>query len=199
MTMPVDTMSPVVLKPLQCVTNAPADYDYGWTTPLIDNLFTDDRGRSYRLVQVEDRLHFDNQVARYGSGLHATIVKQDDLDYQVKEGWIKPTQPTEQFVYRFAVYDFQNIIDNHDDLIDLLRATEERLEEMEDPRVIFQVTRGGLGAVLKVRDVDSKLFDELDPLLKQFSSEREKDSILLAALHREARLRHEVRVLHSQK
>lgn len=68
------------LKPLQCLTNAPEEYDYGWMRTLVENVAVDDRGRSFRLCQNEDAWHLEQQVMRYGSGMYVGLTKQSEVD-----------------------------------------------------------------------------------------------------------------------
>lgn len=82
---------PLILRPLQAITNAPECYDYGWMRTVIDNIAVDDRGRLCRLVQNEDEWHFRQQLLRYGSGLHLAIDVQKQLDDFVRHGWLKLT------------------------------------------------------------------------------------------------------------
>lgn len=74
----------ITLKPLQCLTNAPEDYDYGWMRTVAYNVATDKRGRALRLAQNEDQWHFEQQVMRYGSGLNLTYDTQKNLDDALK-------------------------------------------------------------------------------------------------------------------
>jgi hypothetical protein len=68
------------LGPLQCLTNAPEEYDYGWQKTLVRNVATDSRGRSWRLCQNDDAWHLEQQVMRYGSGMYQGITTQAQLD-----------------------------------------------------------------------------------------------------------------------
>ncbi len=79
----------ITLKPLQALTNAPADYDYGWMRTVVDNIAVDERGRSCRLVENDDEWHFKQQLLRYGSGLHLAIDDQKRLDEFIGYGWLK--------------------------------------------------------------------------------------------------------------
>lgn len=82
---------PLIIRPLQAVTNAPECYDYVWMHTVVDNIAVDDRGRSCRLVQSDDDWHFEQQLLRYGSGLHLVIADQDQLDAYLRRGWLKFT------------------------------------------------------------------------------------------------------------
>ena len=76
--------------PERCYTTAPVDYDWGWTTVLIDHVAEDERGRPVRLVEVADPWHYDYQVGRYGSGCHAAWT-EEEYQKQVQAGFYKPT------------------------------------------------------------------------------------------------------------
>ena len=47
-------MDTITLGPLECLTAAPEDYDYGWMKTIQHNVATDDRGKVYRLARNED-------------------------------------------------------------------------------------------------------------------------------------------------
>jgi hypothetical protein len=79
----------LTLKPLQAITSAPECYDYGWMKTVIENIAVDEKGRPCRLVENEDRWHFDQQLLRYGSGLHLVIDDQKRLDDFLRHGWLK--------------------------------------------------------------------------------------------------------------
>ncbi len=96
----------VTLTARQCVTNAPENYDYGWAHTKIANLYTDDRGKIYRLVENDDDWHFNQQLMRYDSGMNVTITDQIDLDYRVKQGLLIPL-PNPKPVFITTV-DFKN-------------------------------------------------------------------------------------------
>ena len=81
----------ITLTRRQCLTTAPEEYDYCWARTLILNVATDGRGRSLRLVENEDDWHFQQQMLRYGSGLHLTIDRQSVLADQVGYGLVKLT------------------------------------------------------------------------------------------------------------
>ena len=82
----------ITLKPLQAITNAPHDYDYGWMKTVVDNIAVDEKGRPCRLAQNEDEWHFRQQLLRYGSGLHLAIADQASLDEYFQHGWLKLTE-----------------------------------------------------------------------------------------------------------
>ena len=100
---------PLILRPLQAITNAPACYDYSWMKTLIDNIAVDEKGRPCRLVENDDQWHFDQQVLRYGSGLHLTITDQEQLDSFLRHGWLKLTD-NPIVIHRFKV-DLQEAVD----------------------------------------------------------------------------------------
>ncbi len=79
----------ITLKALQAVTNAPECYDYGWMKTVVANIAVDEKGRPCRLVQNDDEWHFQQQLLRYGSGLHLAIADQKRLDEFLQHGWLK--------------------------------------------------------------------------------------------------------------
>lgn len=81
----------IQLQPLQCLTNAPVDYDYGWQTTLVENVATDSKGRPWRLCENADQWHLDQQAMRYGSGLHQCLTKQEQVDEWFEHGLLTPT------------------------------------------------------------------------------------------------------------
>ena len=93
---------PLILKPLQAITNAPECYDYGWMKTVIDSIAVDERGRPCRLVQNDDDWHFRQQLLRYGSGLHLAIDDQKRLDEFFGHGWLRLTDTPVQ-MYRIKV------------------------------------------------------------------------------------------------
>jgi hypothetical protein len=82
---------PLILRPLQAVTNAPENYDYGWMHTVVDTIALDEKGRPCRLVQNDDEWHFGQQLMRYGSGLHLVIDNQIQLDDFLRYGWLRLT------------------------------------------------------------------------------------------------------------
>lgn len=99
----------LTLRPLQAITNAPENYDYCWMKTLIGNLAVDEKGRSCRLVENEDQWHFDQQLLRYGSGLHLAITDQEQLDSFLRHGWLRLTD-IPVIIHRFQV-DLQEAVD----------------------------------------------------------------------------------------
>lgn len=81
----------ITLRPLQAITNAPKEYDYGWMKTVVDNIAVDDKGRSCRLVENDDQWHFRQQLMRYGSGLCLVIDNQVQLDDFLRYGWLRFT------------------------------------------------------------------------------------------------------------
>lgn len=81
------------LQPRQALTNAPIEYDYGWTKTInhhaatvTDKMSTD--RKVLRLIEVEDDYHFNYQIGRYGSGMNFTTSTQENLDKEIKYGYI---------------------------------------------------------------------------------------------------------------
>ena len=145
----------LTLSNLQCLTTAPEDYDYGWAKTLILNVATDSRGRSMRLVQNEDDWHFRQQIMRYGSGLHLTIDRQDELAKQLEYGLVTLTD-CPVHVYR-QLFEFPRAYRWPDDRLDQLREAVQLLEHTEG--VQLETLDGGLAYRLEVRG-DNELFSE---------------------------------------
>jgi hypothetical protein len=102
-------MNTITLGNLECLTTAPEDYDYGWTRTLVHYIATDDRGKVYRKVKVEDQWHFESQVARYGSGMNPTITSQQDLEQRIALGYLTPhSQP---LTVHYLAYDLTPVVD----------------------------------------------------------------------------------------
>jgi hypothetical protein len=80
------------LKPLQCVTSAPTEYDYRWAKTIDPDFGVDKNGRKLRLVEGEDQWHFNQQMMRYGSGMHIVIADQKRLDDEITGSWITLTK-----------------------------------------------------------------------------------------------------------
>ena len=99
----------LTLRRLQAITNAPACYDYGWMKTVVENIAVDDKGRPCRLVENEDQWHFEQQLLRYGSGLHLAIIDQGQLDDFLRHGWLKLTD-NPVVIHRFKV-DLQQAVD----------------------------------------------------------------------------------------
>lgn len=93
----------LILKPLQAITNAPVDYDYGWMKTLVDNIAVDGKGRPCRLVENDDEWHFQNQLLRYGSGLHFAVTEQERLESFVQFGDIVWTPDKAVKIHRIKV------------------------------------------------------------------------------------------------
>ena len=153
----------ITLARRQCLTTAPEDYDYGWARTLILNVATDGRGRSLRLVENDDDWHFQQQMLRYGSGLHLTIDRQSVLVDQVGYGLIKLTD-NPVHVYRQS-FDFATALDWPQERLDRLVETVEQVRDMEG--VTLQTSNGGLAYSVEVRG-DRDLFDQTLALLAGF-------------------------------
>lgn len=118
------------LGPLECLTTAPEDYDYGWARTVQHNVATDDRGKVYRLVRNEDDYHFRNQVARYGSGMNPTIDEQKDLDGRIRLGFLTLT-PDLAIPVHYLAFDFRLAVNDKEfaygplsRILDTLKATD---------------------------------------------------------------------------
>ena len=159
----------LTLSNLQCLTTAPEDYDYGWAKTLILNVATDSRGRSMRLVQNEDDWHFRQQIMRYGSGLHLTIDRQDELAKQLEYGLVTLTD-CPVHVYR-QLFEFPRAYRWPDDRLDQLREAVQLLEHTEG--VQLETLDGGLAYRLEVRG-DNELFSEAAARLSVFEAQAER-------------------------
>lgn len=80
-----------MLRPLQAITNAPPEYDYGWMHTVVDHIGEDSKGRLWRLVENEDDWHFQNQLQRYGSGLYQSLTTEAQINDFVAAGLLKWT------------------------------------------------------------------------------------------------------------
>lgn len=157
----------LTLSRRQCLTTAPEEYDYCWARTLILNVATDGRGRSMRLVENEDDWHFQQQMLRYGSGLHLTIDRQSVLADQLHYGLIKLTDnPIHIFRQSF---DFNDALDWPQDRLDRLVETVEQVQAMEG--LTLQTRNGGLGYSIEVRG-DKELFDQIVAMLAEFESQQ---------------------------
>ena len=87
--------------PEQFYTNAPIDYDWGWTTTLIDNVGVDNHNRPIRLVEIEDEFHANCQIGRYGSGLYFALTPEQ-FQSQVKHNFLTLTPDQEQHYFRLT-------------------------------------------------------------------------------------------------
>jgi hypothetical protein len=143
------------LKNLQCVTCAPEEYDYGWAKTVIANLYTNESGKVFRLVQNEDQWHFDQQIMRYGSGMNLTISNQIQLDDYLRYGWLKPTEDPRP-IYR-EYFDFEDLMSDasNDDIQRIVDCVE---EIRSNPEVTLETEKGGYAYSLKVVK-DKELFE----------------------------------------
>ena len=158
----------LTLATRQCLTTASEDYDYGWTKTLILNVATDSRGRSMRLVENEDDWHFRQQIMRYGSGLHLTIYRQDELDKQLEYGLITLTD-CPVHVYRQS-FEYPRAYRWAEDQLDQLREAVQLLEHTEG--VQLETLNGGLAYRLEVQG-DNELFREAVARLSAFEKQTE--------------------------
>lgn len=155
----------ITLARRQCLTTAPEDYDYCWARTLILDVATDSRGRSMRLVENEDDWHFQQQMLRYGSGLHLTIDRQGELADQVGYGLLKLTD-NPVHIYRRS-FDFADARDWPQGRLDLLVETVERVRKMDG--VTLGTRNGGLAYSVEVRG-DKDLFERTVGLLAEFEN-----------------------------
>jgi len=159
----------LTLAARQCLTTAPEDYDYCWAKTLTLNVANDGRGRSMRLVENEDDWHFRQQIMRYGSGLHLTIDRQDELDKQLEYGLITLTD-CPVHVYRQS-FEFPRAYRWPDDRLDQLREAVQLLEHTEG--VQLETLDGGLAYRLEIRG-DCELFREAAASLSVFERQPER-------------------------
>jgi hypothetical protein len=153
----------IILQLRQCITTAPEEYDYRWARTLTLNVATDSRGRSLRLVENEDDWHFQQQMLRYGSGLHLTIDRQSVLADQVGYGLIKLTDNLVH-IYRQS-FDFATALDWPQDRLDQLLETVHAVRAIEG--ITFTTRNGGLAYSLEVRG-DKDIFDQVVARLGEF-------------------------------
>lgn len=147
----------------QCLTTAPEEYDYRWARTLTLNVATDSRGRSLRLVQNEDDWHFQQQMLRYGSGLHLTIDRQSVLADQVGYGLLKLTDDPVH-IYRRS-FDFATALDWPQDRLDQLLETIHAVRAIKG--ITFTTGNGGLAYSLEIRG-DKDTFDQVVGRLSEF-------------------------------
>ncbi len=155
----------LMLQNRQCLTTAPEEYDYRWAKTLILNVATDSRGRSLRLVQNEDDWHFDQQMLRYGSGLHLTIDRQSILSDQLEHGLLKLTE-NPIHIHRRS-FDFSTALDWPRVRLAKLIETVEAIRAIGG--ITFTTSNGGLAYSLEVHG-DIKLFDQIIESLAAFET-----------------------------
>ncbi len=139
----------------QCLTTAPEDYDYGWARTLILHVATDSRGRSMRLVENEDDWHFNQQVMRYGSGLHLTIDRQSQLEELMEYGLLKLTDDPVH-IHRRS-FDFSDALEWPEERLSKLVETVKEIQAIDG--LILTASNGGLCYSLEVRG-NNELFDQ---------------------------------------
>lgn len=135
--------------PEQYYTTAPADYDWGWTTVLIENAATDDRGRKVRLVEISDGYHADFQTGRYGSGGHFSLTA-DQFRSQVKAGMLTETPEAEQVVSVTKDYDLDGVVDDPVRRKKVAIFFHFKAEPVDEVTVSFKPLSGGLTYRLRV-------------------------------------------------
>lgn len=73
-------------SPVYAYTDAPVEYDWGWTRTEVENIAIYDpksRPRTLRKVRIEDEYHAKMQLGRYGSGMYLA------LEYPMYADWVK--------------------------------------------------------------------------------------------------------------
>jgi hypothetical protein len=151
------------LQPLQCLTTAPKEYDWGWTHELATEMFKCDSGKLYRLVEVEDQFHFNMQIGRYCSGMNKTIESNEEFQKELKSGFIQPTE-FPNYIYRHT-FNLENFIHMERDKIDLYLSKVEELEKY--PNLKCQILKGGLGLYLEYTGNNGK--EEFDYIVSQIT------------------------------
>lgn len=91
---------------LRYYTTAPKDYDWGWTTVLIDHIGESKQGKIFRLVEISDKYHADCQTARYNSGLHPAYTESQWLQ-ELEFGFATLT-PEKAVHYFYQTFEFNN-------------------------------------------------------------------------------------------
>lgn len=150
----------------QCLTTAPEDYDYGWARTLILNVATDSRGRSMRLVENQDDWHFNQQIMRYGSGLHLTIDRQSQLEELLEYGLLKLTDDPVHIHRR--TFDFSDALGWPDERLAKLVETVEEIQAIDG--LTLNSSNGGLCYSLEVHG-DNDLFDQIVTRLAEFEAD----------------------------
>ena len=76
---------------VQFFTNAPKEYDWGWTKEIAVNIGSIDNGYIWRFVEVEDEYHARMQMGRYGSGMFACYTYEEwneQFENKIPEGFV---------------------------------------------------------------------------------------------------------------
>lgn len=152
-------MDTLKLGPLECLTTAPEDYDYGWMRTICYNVAKGERGVPYRLVRNEDKYHFDSQVARYGSGMNSTVTEQADLEVRIDLGFLTLT-PDKAVQVHYLTYDLEGLIGSKD--TDRLR---DALDTVEDFKPKWD------GYKIRFRLVGDEARNKVADLFKSFNLE----------------------------
>ncbi len=95
----------------QYYTTAPVNYDWGWTTVLIENAGQHKNGLNVRLVSISDGYHADYQTARYGSGNFA-VMTPEEFRKEVRLGSITETPEAEHIISLTRDFDLSGISDS---------------------------------------------------------------------------------------
>lgn len=120
---------------VQFYTTAPRAYDYGWTLPLIDDVAVTDHGKSVRLVECESRYYADNQMARNGSGLHASW-ESEAFQKEIAGGFVTLT-PQKEIHYKRAVVNIGPFLDSKpsNEAIDAFRSLVDTVGDMPGVKI----------------------------------------------------------------
>lgn len=137
------------------VTNAPKDYDWGWTRPICDNYATADlKDKTMRLVEVHTQYHAKLQMDRYGSGLYGAMPKaQFDADALKYPDLYQLTHTRVE--YRRHDFDF-TLVPKWDEGVNEFLDAIEAAKKMDDV-VSLETTSGGLNYELVVNATPERL------------------------------------------
>jgi hypothetical protein len=107
-------------KMIPIYTDAPHDYDWGWTHQRIDNVGKLFNNHVVRLVHIEDDYHCKMQCGRYGSGMLIALT-QEQFDQWVERKDITLTPELE--IHHFEkVYDIKEILDFDSTKVEKIRT-----------------------------------------------------------------------------
>jgi hypothetical protein len=163
-------MPPITTKttdspPEKYYTDAPADYDWGWTSVLVENVATTTKGRSVRLVEIADGFHADYQTGRYASGLYFAL-SPDEYSKQVELGLLTPTPDAEVHHFR-RDFDLEQAIGDEGKL----RPYVLDLRKGKSETTCFESLGGGYRLTVKGKKAEAeaafnRLAGEIEAILK---------------------------------
>ena len=141
--MPI-TMKTSDSPPERYYTTAPADYDWGWTTVLIENAGLDDRGRKIRLVEIADGYHADFQTGRYGSGGHVSMT-EEQFRRCVENKFITETPEAEHVITLTREFDLSAVVEDPFRWKKVSAFLHFKKEPVDGITLSFKAINGGLG------------------------------------------------------